>query len=82
MQNYPNPFNPTTAIEYSIPENGNVNLEIFNTLGEKIKTLVNSYKSAGNYKVNLDAEALPGGIYYYRIESGNFSSVKKMILLR
>ena len=82
MQNYPNPFNPTTTIEYSIPENGNVKLKIYNSLGEEVATLVNEYKTAGNYKINFDASALPSGIYFYRINANNFSSVKKLILLK
>jgi hypothetical protein len=82
MQNYPNPFNPATTIEYSIAADGNVKLKIFNTLGEEVKTLVNEYKTAGSYKINFDASALPSGVYYYKIETGRFTSVKKMILLR
>ena len=82
MQNYPNPFNPTTTIEYSIPENGNVKLKIYNSLGEEVATLVNEYKTVGNLKFNFDASALPSGIYFYRINANNFSSVKKLILLK
>ena len=82
MQNYPNPFNPATTIEYSIAVDGNAKLKIFNTLGEEVKTLVNEYKTAGSYKINFDASALPSGVYYYKIETGRFTSVKKMILLR
>ena len=81
-QNYPNPFNPSTIVEYSIPENGNVKVEIFNALGEEVTTLVNDYKQAGDYKVKFNASALSSGIYYYRIESGNFVKTRKMILLR
>ncbi len=81
-QNYPNPFNPTTTIEYSLLSEGNVTLKIFNTIGEEIKTLVDGYKAAGNYKINFNASKLTSGIYYYRIESGSFSLVKKMILLK
>ena len=81
-QNYPNPFNPTTTIEYSIPESGNVKLQVYNSLGEEVATLVNNYKEAGNYKVNFNAGKLSGGIYYYRMSTGNYSSVKKMILLK
>jgi hypothetical protein len=81
-QNYPNPFNPTTMIEYTIAEAGFVTIHIFNSTGEEIKKLVNEYKAAGGHKVNFNAAGLPSGIYYYRIESGRYSSVKKMILLR
>ena len=82
MQNYPNPFNPTTTIEYSIPENGNVKLKIYNSLGEEVATLVNEYKTARSYKINFDASTLPSGVYYYKIITEKFSSVKKMILLK
>ncbi len=81
-QNYPNPFNPSTVIEYSIANGGNVKLTIFNVLGQEIRTLENGYKEAGIYHINFNASDLPSGIYYYRIESGGFTSVKKMILLK
>ena len=81
-QNYPNPFNPSTTIEYSIPKGSNVKLIIFNTLGEEIKILENGYKEAGNYKINFDASELSSGIYFYRIEAGDYGSVRKMILLK
>ena len=81
-QNYPNPFNPSTTIEYSIPESANVKLIIFNPLGEKVATLVNNYEEAGIHKVNFDARDFASGIYLYRIDTGKYSSVKKMILLR
>ena len=81
-QNYPNPFNPSTTIQYSIPESENVKLSIYNTIGEEVSKLVNGYKEAGTYKVNFNASKLSSGIYYYKIIAGNFSSVKKMILLK
>ncbi len=81
-QNYPNPFNPTTTIKYSIPESGNVKLSVYNTIGKEVSKLVNGYKEAGTYKVNFDASVLGSGIYYYKIIAGNFSSIKKMILLK
>ncbi|MBN8546878.1 MAG: T9SS type A sorting domain-containing protein [Ignavibacteria bacterium] len=79
-QNYPNPFNPSTVIKYSIPVDGFVNLTIYNTIGEKIKTIVSSVQKAGSYEVSFDASKLASGVYIYRLESGSFSSVKKMIL--
>ena len=81
-QNYPNPFNPSTTIEYSIIESGIVKLQVYNNIGEKVATLVNDYKEAGIYRVDFDASELSSGIYYYRIDTGNFISVKKMILLK
>ncbi len=82
VQNYPNPFNPETTINYSIPQNGNVKLVVFNTLGEKIATLVNGFTEAGTHSVKFNAGNLPSGIYFYQINTGNFSDVKKMILTK
>ncbi len=82
MQNYPNPFNPSTVIEYSIPESGNVKLKVFNSLGQEVAVLKNEFEAAGMHKINFNASGLNSGIYYYRIELNSFSSVKKMILLR
>jgi photosystem II stability/assembly factor-like uncharacterized protein len=81
-QNYPNPFNPSTTIEYSIPESGNVKLKVYNSLGEEVATLVNDYKEAGNYKINFDAADLSCGIYYYRLTSNSFNKIRKMVLLK
>jgi len=86
-QNYPNPFNPTTTIKYTIPssyQNGpkTVLLKVYDVLGKEIKTLVNEKQNSGNYKVTYDAKDLPSGVYFYKLQSGNFSSTEKMILLR
>jgi photosystem II stability/assembly factor-like uncharacterized protein len=81
-QNYPNPFNPITTIKFSIPNEGLVTLKIYNALGEEIKTLVNEIKQTGNYNIIFDATSLPSGIYFYRIQAGNFLETKKMILLK
>jgi len=81
-QNYPNPFNPTTTIEFSIPQSGNVKLKVFNSIGEEVATLVNDYKEAGTYQVDFNSKNYTSGIYLYKIEAGNFSSIKKMILLK
>jgi len=80
--NYPNPFNPFTSIEFSLPRSEFVQLEIYNALGQKIKTLVNESVPAGFHRVNFDAPALPGGFYFYKISAGEFVAVKKMILIR
>ena len=90
QQNYPNPFNPITTISYSLPVKSQVTLVVYNTLGEKVKQLVNEEKEAGNYEVEFSATALPSGIYFYRIQAGSpsagsgqsFVETKKMILLR
>ncbi|MDR3666994.1 MAG: T9SS type A sorting domain-containing protein [Ignavibacteriaceae bacterium] len=81
-QNYPNPFNPSTSIRYSVPNDGMVNLSVYNTLGQKVGSLVNQFTKAGNYEVKFDASRYASGIYFYRIESGSFTSVKKMILMK
>ena len=82
MQNYPNPFNPTTTIEYSIPENGNVKLKIYNSLGEEVATLVNEVQNEGRYGVNFDASKLSSGVYIYRLQVNDFAALKKMILMK
>ena len=81
-QNYPNPFNPNTKISYSIPEASFVSLKIYDLLGEEISTLINEEKAAGSYKINFDAEQLTSGIYFYKIEAGNYIEAKKMILMK
>lgn len=81
-QNYPNPFNPTTTINFSIPKNSYVFLKIFNDLGKEVRTLVNGVKPSGNYQIEFDASTLPSGVYYYRLQCGDFAETKKLILLR
>ena len=85
-QNYPNPFNPTTKIKYGIPNSGLITLQVYNLLGEVVTTLVNKQQSAGNYEVSFDAASAAGGlssgIYLYKIQAGDYSDLKKMILLR
>jgi hypothetical protein len=83
LQNYPNPFNPSTRIEFSLPNEANVTLKIFNMLGEEVQTLVNNeLNSAGKHTATFNAGNLATGIYIYRLQAGNYSDVKKMILLR
>ena len=81
-QNYPNPFNPSTTIKFGIPEKNNVVIKIYNSLGSEIATLVNEVREAGSYEIQFNANNLSSGIYYYKIESGNFVETKKMILLK
>ncbi len=81
-QNYPNPFNPSTKIEYSVPTDSKVVLKVYDVIGREIKTLINEEKAAGNYKIQFDATDLTSGIYFYKIQAGSFSQVKKMILLK
>ena len=82
MQNYPNPFNPLTTIKYTLSKPVNVKIEVFNLLGQKIKTILNKQKSTGLHEIEITAQDLPSGVYLYRIEAGEFHDVKKMILLR
>jgi hypothetical protein len=81
-QNYPNPFNPTTIIKYSLPEQTNVQLKIFNILGQEVATLVNEEKSAGNYTVSFDAKNLSSGVYFYKLQAEKYSQTNKMLLIR
>jgi hypothetical protein len=81
-QNYPNPFNPSTTISYSIPSASNVKISVFNSLGQQVKNVENGYKNAGSYKVTLNASDLNSGIYFYKIEAGQYSSIKKMMLVK
>jgi len=81
-QNYPNPFNPSTTIQYSIPEGGNVKLLVYNSLGEEVAVLADEYKDAGNYNIKFNASKLPSGIYFYKLKMNSSIETKKMILLR
>ncbi len=81
-QNYPNPFNPFTTVEYSVPKKENVKLTIFDILGRELIVLVNKIQDEGMYKVNFNAYNLCSDVYIYKIEAGNFSQTKHMILLK
>ncbi len=87
MNSYPNPFNPTTTIAYSVSQAGPVALEIYNVLGEKVRTLVDQYQTAGNYEVTWDSrnnhgEAVSSGIYFYHLRAGDLNETKKMVLMK
>ncbi len=83
-QNYPNPFNPTTMIEYSMPEKGNVRIEIYSTTGELMKVLVDGEKEAGYHRVSFDGSQMPSGTYIYKMtaNNGSFNQTKKMTLIK
>jgi hypothetical protein len=82
-QNYPNPFNPSTSIRFSLAQNSNVKLEIYNVLGQKVATLINNQNmNAGSYEFQFNASHLASGVYIYRIEAGKFNMAKKMLLLK
>jgi len=82
FQNYPNPFNPSTTINYSIPKQSNVTIKVFDLLGSEVSTLVNKEQPQGNYEVEFTGGDLTSGIYFYRVQAGEFVETKKMILLK
>ena len=79
-QNFPNPFNPTTNIGFEIPENSFVTLSVFDMMGREVMQLVNGYREAGSYNVTFDGTDLASGIYFYKLQAGNFSRTMKMVL--
>lgn len=81
-QNYPNPFNPVTTIQYSVPKNSVVNLTIYNVMGQKVSTLINGKQDAGVHTVVFNASNIPSGVYFYKLTSGDYSVVRKMILMK
>ncbi len=81
-QNYPNPFNPSTSIKFSVPKPTNVTLKIYDVLGKEIATLVNEVKQPGFHTVGFNASNYASGIYFYRIDAGEFTSVKRMVLIK
>jgi len=80
--NYPNPFNPATTVAYDIPEHASVRITLYNTLGQRVATLVDRDLEAGAYTTTVDMSRLASGVYFYRIEAGTFSKVRKMMLLK
>ena len=81
-QNYPNPFNPATIISWQAPVSGRQTLKVYDLLGREVATLVDEYKNAGVYKIEINAENLASGVYIYQLKSGEFLSAKKMILMK
>ena len=81
-QNYPNPFNPSTTIQYALPSAADVNLTVFNVLGQEAATLVNENKPAGTYSVQFDGSRLASGLYFYRLRAGQYVEMKKLVLLK
>jgi hypothetical protein len=81
-QNYPNPFNPTTIISYNLPKSAHVKLEILDILGREIKTLIYVKQEAGHHTIIWDGKGNSSGIYFYKIEAGNFTETRKMVLLK
>jgi hypothetical protein len=81
-QNYPNPFNPITLIQFAIPERSDVTLKVFDVLGTEIATLVDEEKNPGRYESVFAGQGISSGVYFYKLQAGNYSSIKKMILLK
>jgi len=81
-QNYPNPFNPVTKITFNIPVSGNISIKVYDITGKEIKTLVNEFRNAGTYDTEFNGADLSSGVYYYKMETSNFSEIKKMILIK
>jgi len=81
-QNYPNPFNPSTRINYSIPQKSKVQIIIYNGLGKEVAVLLDEEKDVGNYDVEFNASGLPSGVYFYRLQAGDFIQTKKMVLMK
>jgi hypothetical protein len=81
-QNYPNPFNPSTVISYQIPASVFVTLRVFDVLGREVEILVNERQNAGKHSVQFNAFGLSSGMYFYKIEAGNYRDTKKLLLLK
>ena len=81
-QNYPNPFKERTTIKYCVPDKARIGLEVSDSYRNKVKTLVKEIKEAGTYKVEFNAKELANGIYFYRLQAGDFIETKKMILMK
>ncbi len=81
-QNFPNPLNPSTVISYQIATSSHVTLNVYNVLGEEVATLVNETEEPGEYSVKFDGSKLPSGVYFYRMNAGNFNAVEKLVLLK
>ena len=82
FQNYPNPFNPVTTIKYALPNNSLVTLKVYDILGREVVTLVNEEKRAGVYEIEFIGSHLSSGIYFYKINAGDFKDVKRLLLLK
>ena len=81
-QNYPNPFNPVTTIRFSVPEYTNVKLTVYDILGKEVSVLANEKLSPGSYEIDFNAENIPSGVYFYRLQAGNYIETRKMILMK
>ena len=82
LQNYPNPFNPTTDIEYDLPSKVRVSLKVYDVLGQEIATLYSGQQDAGEHVVTFNGDRFASGVYFYRLQAGGYTSVKKMMLIK
>jgi flagellar hook assembly protein FlgD len=82
MQNFPNPFNPSTNIRIDIPKASQVTVKIYDVRGNLVQTLINSELQAGSYSIDWNASEYSSGIYFYRLNAGDYSAVKKMVLMK
>lgn len=81
-QNYPNPFNPSTTINFTLSKAGKTSIKVYDVLGRERAVLLDAVKEAGSHFVNFDASSLAGGIYFYKIQSGDYSETRKMMLIK
>ncbi len=81
-QNYPNPFNPVTTIKFDIPKNSNVTLKVYDISGKEVSSLINEFRNSGSYSVNFDAGYLSSGVYYYKLQAGNYTETRRMALIK
>jgi hypothetical protein len=81
-QNYPNPFNPSTTIKYELPKSSHVSLSVYDILGREVSLLVNERRDAGVYEVKFDGSNLASGVYFYRLQAGDFVAAKKLLLIK
>jgi hypothetical protein len=81
-QNYPNPFNRKTTIKYEIPKTSNIKIVLYNSIGQKIKTLYSGEQSIGSHSIELDGDDMPSGVYIYQIEAGGYIEARKCLLLK
>ena len=81
-QNYPNPFNPTTHIAFEVPKSGHVMIAIYNTIGQRVATLLDKKMEKGRHVITFEAANMPSGVYFYKISVGDYTNVKKMTLLK
>lgn len=81
-QNFPNPFNPQTTICFGLPEAGPAELALYNTAGQKVATILDDYRQAGYYEETWNATKLSSGMYFFKLEAGDFKAVKKMVLVK